>query len=125
MKNAAGFVSHRSNLNIDGAFLDGVWRTKARSGEERLMLAVLEDAIDSFFKYFRATGEIGKQIFKETSAWIFETNSEWVFSFENVCDRLGISWSCLRQELSRGVRAQRARPSFLEGRKSAQSGSVA
>jgi hypothetical protein len=101
MKNALAFVLHPGNLNIDGAFLDGVWRTGARSNEERLMLAVLEDAIDLFFRYLRAKEEKGRENFQEVERWILQKNSNWIFSFENVCDYLGISTSYLRAELVR------------------------
>ena len=101
MKNALALVTHPSNLRIDGAFLDDVCKSRARSGEERLTLALLQDAIHSFFKYLRATDGKEKEILAETEGWIFEKNSDWIFSFENVCETLGISASYLRAELRR------------------------
>jgi hypothetical protein len=115
MKNAAGFVAHRGNLNIDGAFLDGVWRTKARSGEKRLILAVLEDAIDSFFKYLCAKDEEGQEIFQEAERWILKKDSDWIFSFENVCDQLGISAPYLRAELVRRTEGELRRRPMVHG----------
>jgi len=115
MKNALGFVLHPGNLNIDGAFLDGVWRTRARSSKVRLMLAVLEDAIDFFFRYLRAKEEKGRENFQEVERWILQKNSNWIFSFENVCDYLGISASYLRAELVRRKEGELRRRPMVHG----------
>jgi hypothetical protein len=89
------FIPDRTDFTIDGAFFDNVWRSRARSGEQRLMLAILENAVDSFTKYAGADDERGKGIFTETEGWILEQNSDWIFSFENVCATLGIDASYL------------------------------
>jgi hypothetical protein len=101
MKNALAFISRRANLVVDRIVFDDVWKPRARSGEERLMLAVLENAVESFFKCLRSKDEKGKEIFQEAERWILKKNTTWIFSFDNVCDYLGISPSYLKAELVR------------------------
>jgi hypothetical protein len=69
--------------------------------EKSFMLAILEYAVASFQKYIFARDSKGKAIFHETEDWILEKNSEWIFSFENICEVLGFNPSYVRQGLMR------------------------
>jgi hypothetical protein len=76
------------------------FRTKAHlEPEKRLMLAILEDAIDCFQKYIFARDGRGKRIFREEEDWIFEENSDRLFSFENICQVLGFNPKYVRNGL--------------------------
>ena len=101
MKNALALVHNSSSLNLDGDFIDNVWKTRVRNGEQRLMLAILKEALDSFFKHLGATDKKGKAIFQEAEGWIREKDNGWIFSFENVCESVGINASYLRVGLFR------------------------
>ena len=68
--------------------------------EKKLMLAVLEDAMACFQKYIFARDPKGKMLFQETDHWIQDTNSDWTFSFAQVCESLGFSPNYLRQGLA-------------------------
>ena len=68
-------------------------------GEKKLMLAVLEDAIDSFQKYYSARDKKGREIFHEAEEWIMEEKDDWFFSFTNICESLGINSDYLRRGL--------------------------
>src|SRR5262249_15620499 len=52
--------------------------------EERLMLAVLQDAVECFQRYALSECPWEKRIFQEAERWILARNSDWVFSFENI-----------------------------------------
>jgi hypothetical protein len=54
-----------------------------------LLLAILEDAIDSFRKYHSVQDRFGKERFYEAEEWIMRSGDDWIFSSENVCDLLG------------------------------------
>ena len=69
--------------------------------EKRFMLAILEYAVASFQKYIFARDSRGKAKFHETEDWILEENSDWIFSFENICEVLGFNPSYVRQGLLR------------------------
>ena len=69
--------------------------------EKSFMLAILEYAVASFQKDIFARDSKGKAIFHETEDWILEENSDWIFSFENICEVLGFNPSYVRQGLLR------------------------
>jgi len=77
--------------------------------EEQLMLAVLEDAIFCFQKYLLARDRKGRWLFQETEAWVLEEESDWFFSFNNICEALGIDPDYLRQGLCRWKEQQLAK----------------
>jgi hypothetical protein len=70
-------------------------------GERRLMLAVLEDAVACFQKYADASRPRGQRLFQEAEEWFFEGESVWPFSFESICDVLGIDGNYFRTNLQR------------------------
>src|SRR5713226_3759658 len=109
MKNALALISHPASLRIDGGFLESQLHSRVRSGEAELMLALLKDGIDCFFKSLAARDEKGTELFAETDSWIFEHHGDWLFSFENVCETLGIDASCLRARLRRWKEEELAR----------------
>jgi hypothetical protein len=68
-----------------------------REGEERLMLAVLENAVEYFQEYVLARNPGGKQRFKKAEEWFLEKDSESLFSFENICEILELHPDYMRQ----------------------------
>ena len=69
--------------------------------EKKLLLAVLEDAIACFQKYVFARDGKGRVLFLESEEWILEGDTDWLFSFANVCEMLGFEPSYLRDGLMR------------------------
>jgi hypothetical protein len=69
-------------------------RRTARSGEERLLHAVLKDAIAAYL------GEEKEEVL-EAARWLKDTTCKHPFSFENICDVFGIDSGWLRQRLMR------------------------
>jgi hypothetical protein len=67
--------------------------------ERLLMLAVLEDAIKCVEKYANVKSGRNRTLFDETIDWIRSKNDEWLFSFENVCDALGLNAGRVRDAL--------------------------
>ena len=70
---------------------------KVRVGEERLVLAVLESAVDNYQKYILT----GDTRFQEAEKWLFECDGEAPFSFENICEILQLHAGYVRQGLLR------------------------
>lgn len=81
---------------------------RAVSGEERLMLAVLSDALSRYQKYAFAADGHGRRIFSEADTWIHDRDREWPFSFENICDVLKIDSGYVRWELGEWRRRELA-----------------
>jgi hypothetical protein len=65
------------------------------------MAAVLEDAIHSFQKSAPARTAVDKEIFAEEEEWIFGDGEDGPFSFESICDALGLDPDYLRSGLRR------------------------
>ena len=75
-------------------------RRAAVSSEKRLMLAVLENALDYYQKYILAQDRAGRELFEEAKEWIECTSNEGVFSFENIGEMLDINQGYLRRGLA-------------------------
>jgi hypothetical protein len=81
-------------IAIEQFFTNGV-----RGGEERLMLAVLQDAVDCFQEHVLAQYVWEKKLFQEAEDWIFDKNTDWPFSFENICETLQLNPDYVRRGL--------------------------
>lgn len=100
-------------------YFDTLRRKTVIEPEKRLMLAVLEDAIMSLQKYALGKSRREKLLFREAEEWILESGSEWPFSFENICDALGLSPDYIRYGLARlrqGARAETPEAGYRKGR---------
>ena len=75
-------------------------RRAAVSSEKRLMLAVLENALDYYQKYILANDRAGRELFEEAAEWIECTSDEGLFSFENISETLDINPGYLRRGLA-------------------------
>jgi len=75
-------------------------RRRATSSEKRLMLAVLENALDYYQKYILANDRAGRALFEEAADWIACTSDEDLFSFENISETLDINPDYLRRGLA-------------------------
>src|SRR6187397_2447950 len=71
-------------------FFDGPRGDSDFSPEKALMLAVLEDAIRCFQEYFRTTRARPRMLSRQAERWIRTRDWNWPFSFNNVCDSIGI-----------------------------------
>jgi hypothetical protein len=75
---------------LDDEIIEKLFKKDIGEGEEKLILAVLADAIDHFQKHVVAKDEKGKKLFQEAEEWFLEKDSDGLFSFEYVCDTLGV-----------------------------------
>jgi hypothetical protein len=76
--------------------------------EIRLMLAVLEDAINCYQDNIFAMNKKRMQLFKEASDWFMSDDIGWIFSFESICAILNLEPDYFRQGLQRWATKQRA-----------------
>mgnify|MGYP000157663626 CR=1 FL=1 len=77
--------------------------------DRRLRLAVLENAISYFQRYVHATDRRGRMLHEDALDWLSESDRSDFFSFENVCDALGLDPDYLRTGLLAWRTAERAR----------------
>ncbi|MGB7951478.1 MAG: hypothetical protein WCH75_27660 [Candidatus Binatia bacterium] len=74
-------------------------KRSVRDGEERLMMAVLEDAIQCFQQYALSTRPREKRLFQEAEDWFLDKESEYIFSFEFISETLGFHPDNIRRGL--------------------------
>lgn len=80
-------------------FFAGLRQKASAEGERRLMLAILEDAIECFQKHLWATDRKHRQLHDEAELWFLAEDPGWLFSFVNICDAFEIQPVFLRQGL--------------------------
>jgi hypothetical protein len=77
-------------------YFSGEARMPGLDGERRLMLAVLEDAIVVYQRYALARDPEKRQECTEAREWIASRDTSWPFSFDNICNVLGIDPEYIR-----------------------------
>lgn len=71
------------------------------TGERRLLLAVLEEAVESFFRYRNAATRRRQRLFHETVEWFWSHDQGWLYSFETICQHLNLDAEYIRSGLER------------------------
>jgi hypothetical protein len=72
---------------------------RTQAPEQRLMIAVLHDALDCVEKYRFATDTRGRRLFGEAKQWLLADEADWPYSFECICGVLELDSNAVRQRL--------------------------
>ncbi len=80
-------------------YFEAMRRKHLLEGEKRLILSVLEDAIECFMKCIDSPTNKGQKLFRDAEEWINLQDRHWVFSFDNVCEMLDINPEYMRRGL--------------------------
>lgn len=82
-------------------FTDPGRTSDSGSGAQRLMFAVLQDAVACWFRY--ADGKTAKKqrLFQETYAWFWAQTAEGLYAFANICEVLKLDPDYIRRGLMR------------------------
>ena len=97
-------------------------RSAVWTGEQRLMAAVLEDAVAVCSKQGIPKTSKGRQILRETLRWLRSNDRKWTFSFLRICEHLDLSPSAIRrgirilrgEEIPEPIRASRLTPEVTQ-----------
>jgi hypothetical protein len=96
-------------LQADASLPAQYWDTVARKDqlepEKKLLLAVLENAIRTYRQYIFTPS----RLLREVEDWLFEENKASPFSFETICDALGLSVECVRRGILRSQPKRQAK----------------
>jgi hypothetical protein len=106
----SNFVFTGNDTTLRDQYFATFRRSEHLEPEMALLMAILEDAIHCYRKYRAARDRAGRERFRETEQWIMEEGDDWLFSFENVCEALGLDPQFIR----RGVRELSANPAETE-----------
>ncbi len=67
------------------------------SAERELMVAVLRDAIECYWKYQKSTKRSAINLYRDAKNWLFADSETLPFSFRNICDLLRLDPGYLRR----------------------------
>jgi hypothetical protein len=84
-------------------------RKKFSCGEHRLVIAIIQDAVECFQKHINARDSKRRQLFIDAEAWIIDEDYVGTFSFNNICELLGMNPGYLRRGLLDWRDKERAR----------------
>ena len=84
---------------LKSQFFDTIGK-RTLTSEQRLMLAVLADAINLVQEGCRSSNPRKRTSFSEAKNWIFQSGVRCPLSFENVCDALAIDANALRWRIA-------------------------
>lgn len=95
-------------------FFTGQRHVFQQTGEHRLLVAVLQNALEHWFRYRHARRSRERRLFQEVSTWFAAGNRDWVFAFECICDHLGLDSDYIRRGLEqwRTVDREQTAPRF-------------
>jgi len=65
-------------------------------GEKRLMIAILKDAVECLEKFRSSRNSLGRGHYQNALEWVQDEDTDWLFSFTNICDLLGFDPEYLR-----------------------------
>lgn len=86
---------------LSAQYFDNLHRKTILEPENRLLLAVLEDATNCFKDNVLAESGKAKKLFDEAEEWVLDEGGDWIFSFRNVCEHLGFNPDYVRRGLLR------------------------
>ena len=104
------FVFTGNDTTLRDQYFATFRRSEHLEPEKALLMAILEDAIHCYRKYRAARDRAGRERFREAEQWIMEEGDDRLFSFNNVCELLGLD----PQYIRRGVRELSASPAETE-----------
>ena len=81
----------------------------AKGPERGLISALLFDGVMGCMCYALNEGMSSVQRYREAYTWVLRRDADYVFSFDNVCDALGISADGLRVGIINAINSKRGR----------------
>jgi hypothetical protein len=98
------------NTNVKRSFVDAVWGEgvlpsqyfpAAGNGEpeHRLIIAVLQNAVECLEKYRSATDRPRRRLFRDAQQWFLASAVDWPYSFEAICAELDLDADAVREHL--------------------------
>ncbi len=94
----SGYLSHIPDVILPSQFFESVG-AQTFSSEQRLMLAILADAINVLGSTDSSNLRKRKS-FNEASSWVFANGITSPLSFDHVCNAVGVDAESLRRRLS-------------------------
>ena len=81
------------------SLITSLTRLSYQRGEERLMLAILKDAVDCIERYCYGHRAGSRPNYEAALTWVRTQDARWPFSFKNICLELDLNPDRLRSSL--------------------------
>ncbi len=91
-------------------YYDLMRRRDRLPGAHRLALAVLLDAVESYLKNMNAKSRERRILFYEVQNWMNSKNKVGMFSYETLCETLGLDAKALRRALKNQLKREPQNP---------------
>ena len=108
------------NTLLPSQFFTALQRRSARTPEQRLMFAILFDAVSVYCRERDPATSKERRLLRETQRWITNNDRTWVFSFLRICDALDLDASYIR----RGLRELRDKSATLKAQWQAEKSAI-
>ena len=100
------------NTILPEQYFTRLQRGSVWSGEQRLMAAILEDAVAVSSKPGMPRTSKARHVLRETLRWLRSNDRTWTFSFLRICETLDLDPSAIR----RAIRVLRGEESYAPAR---------
>jgi hypothetical protein len=90
-----------SEARMDPAYVEQLHRRHYDEGAKKLMLAVLQEALNNFVQFLDTKDSEGQAQFKEVESWFWADDTDWLLSFRNIAEHLGLNPNYFRSGLLR------------------------
>lgn len=97
---------------LPAQFFAAMRKRVPREPEYRLIIAVLQDAIECYQKHLFARDHKARQLHEDAREWIESDDRSWPYSFVSICEVLNLSPEYIR----RGLEQWRGRQLAAHGR---------
>jgi hypothetical protein len=67
--------------------------------EQRLMAAVLDDALECLAKYRLANDHQSRRLFEDAKEWLLASETDWPYSFQGICSILDLDAGAVLRNL--------------------------
>lgn len=92
-------VLFEPDVLLPSQYFDRLRRSAEYDPERRLMLAVLEQGVNDYFKHAGGREANELELWREVEEWVEDRDASWLFCFENICHVLDLEPDYLRRRL--------------------------
>ena len=85
---------------LPAQFFTAQERRRARNSAERLMYAILEDAVSVFCKHREPSNSKRRRVYRNAKRWFESDDRTWLFSFLRICETLDLDAERIRNGLA-------------------------
>jgi hypothetical protein len=95
----------RTLASLDEEFAGASVKVNSTEPERALAAGVLRQATSDLRRFRASEDAVGREMYWDARSWFVSNDTDWPYSFLNVCESLGISPENIRDEVFAGARS--------------------